>query len=61
MSKHFVHIVRGTGARPPLAHGGGSGADDFGMTIDDLARTRSTIAPGRGNRRVPVRISGVWR
>lgn len=53
MSKHFAHVVQGSGPGLLLAHGGGgSVAGNFGSIIDDLARTHTVIGadyPGSGD------------
>lgn len=46
MSKHFAHVVRGSGPGLLLAHGGGGGVEgNFGGILDELARTRTVVGP----------------
>ncbi|GAA4533067.1 alpha/beta fold hydrolase [Amycolatopsis samaneae] len=46
MTKHFAHVVRGSGPGLLLAHGaGGTVAGNFGPILDDLARTHTVVGP----------------
>ncbi|MGA6167967.1 alpha/beta fold hydrolase [Amycolatopsis magusensis] len=46
MAEHFAHLVRGSGPGLLLAHGGGGSIDgNFGMIIDELARTHTVVGP----------------
>lgn len=46
MTKHFAHVVRGSGPGLLLAHGGGGSIEgNFGTILDDLARTHTVVGP----------------
>ncbi|AXB44906.1 alpha/beta fold hydrolase [Amycolatopsis albispora] len=46
MAEHFAHLVRGSGPGLLLAHGGGGGIEgNYGMIVDDLARTHTVVGP----------------
>lgn len=46
MAEHFAHVVRGSGPGLLLAHGGGGSIEgNYGMLIDELARTHTVVGP----------------